>query len=274
MNKNKIITFIFLILITINLILALIGLYNYLKVKYAKIEVALKEERSIEFNDKKKVSDFIININGKIINDYIIDSTKLGPQDIKFDFINDEGIKVNYKYTINIIDSKGPYIRLNNTYNVKKNSGDTLLEDIICVDNVDDNPNCYIEGEYDLKEKGEYNLTFKAEDTSKNISTKNFTLNVYEPSNKENYKPTYTYYKDVYNYHKKEDTLIGLDLSEWQGEVDFEKIKESKVEFVILRVGSSKGKNGEYFLDSEFIRNITEANKNNIPVGIYYYSCV
>ena len=66
--------------------------------------------------------------------------------------------------------------------------------------------------------------------------------------------------------------LKGIDISKWQGEVDFEELKNSGVEFVILRVGGTRGTGGEYFLDEYFERNITEANKYNIPVGIYFYS--
>ena len=64
--------------------------YQYYRIKTAKIEVKLKPELTMEFRDKKKVSDFIESINGKIINDYEIDSTKVGKQKIKFDFVNDD----------------------------------------------------------------------------------------------------------------------------------------------------------------------------------------
>jgi GH25 family lysozyme M1 (1,4-beta-N-acetylmuramidase) len=54
--------------------------------------------------------------------------------------------------------------------------------------------------------------------------------------------------------------------------VDFEKLKNAGVEFVMIRVGGTLGTNKEFFVDSKFVRNITEANKYNIPVGIYYFS--
>lgn len=55
-------------------------------------------------------------------------------------------------------------------------------------------------------------------------------------------------------------------------DIDFEKIKNAGVEFIIIKVGGTKGTNGEYYIDSKFIQNIENANKYDIPVGIYFYS--
>ena len=49
-------------------------------------------------------------------------------------------------------------------------------------------------------------------------------------------------------------------------------VKEAGVEFVIIRVGGTKGREGDYFLDKSFIYNITNANKVGLPVGLYFFS--
>ena len=72
--------------------------------------------------------------------------------------------------------------------------------------------------------------------------------------------------------YKDNNTKIGIDISLWQGDIDFKKLKEAGVEFVIIRVGYMKGTNGERVLDSKFKQNIENANKNKIPVGVYYFS--
>ena len=90
MNKRiKLILIVLVILISSTIIYIT---YNYFRIKNAKIEVELKDDLVLEFNDKKHVSDFIEKINGKISNDYIIDSTKLGNKNIKFSFTNNDGI--------------------------------------------------------------------------------------------------------------------------------------------------------------------------------------
>lgn len=249
-------------------------LYSYLRIKYAKIEITLVDNMTIEFNDKKKVSDYIKSINGKIIDDYIIDSSSLGNKTIKFEFVNNDNIKVKYSYDVMVVDTVSPVIWLNDSYYITKGSKDTLLEDILCGDNYDNNPKCEIIGEYDLNTINNYPLTFKATDSSNNVTTKDFILKVYEPkkSSSSSSKVNYTMFNDIKAKYKKEDTKIGIDISLWQGDIDFKKLKDSGVEFVFIRVGYMKGTKGERVLDSKFKQNIENANKYDIPVGIYYYS--
>ena len=272
--KKKILTITCIILGVIILGIISFKLYSYLRIKYAKIEVTLVDDMTLEFNDKKKVSDYIKSINGKIIDDYIIDSSTLGEKNIDFEFINDDNIKVKYSYDISVVDTVSPVIWLNDSYYVTKGSKDTLLEDILCGDNYDNNPKCEIVGEYDLNTINNYPLTFKATDSSNNVTTKDFVLKVYEPkkSSASSSKVNYTMFNDIKEKYKKEDTKIGIDVSLWQGDIDFKKIKDSGVEFVFIRVGYMKGTKGERVLDSKFKQNIENANKYDIPVGIYYYS--
>ena len=272
--KKKIVIICITILSLIIIGITSFGIYNYLRVKYAKIEVTLKDNLKLEFNDKKKVSDFIESINGKIINDKVIDSTKLGTKNIKFNFINDDNIKVSYEYEIEVVDTVKPIIWLNNTYSVEKDSDIDLTKKILCGDNYDSKPNCYIEGEYDLNTVGNYPLVFKAVDNSGNSSEVNFTLNVFEPTenNDSNKTKTYTNFNDIVQTYKTDKTKIGLDLSKWQGDVDFEKLKNAGVDFVMIRVGYTNGTNGKYVLDNKFKQNIEGANKYGIDAGVYFYS--
>jgi len=196
---------------------------------------------------------------------------------IKFNFINDDNIKVAYEYQIEIVDTIKPVIWLTDSYTVQKNSDIDLTKKILCGDNYDNNPNCYIEGEYDYNTIGKYPLTFKAEDNSGNVTTKAFTLNVIEPkktsSNKtKTTEPTYTLFSDVYKEHKNENTKIGIDVSGYQGDIDFSAIKNAGVEFIFIKVGGTKGTNKDYYVDSKFVQNIKEANKAGIDVGVYFYS--
>lgn len=274
MNKmDKRIKIILVVIIILLLCFLAFKLVGYLRVKYAKIEITLVSNMTLEFNDTKKVSDYIKSINGKIVDDYEIDSTKLGKKLVKFKFINDDNIKLDYSYYIDVVDTVPPVVWLDSAYSVTRGSKDSLLENILCGDNYDNNPKCEILGEYDLNSVGTYPLLFKAIDNSNNITEKEFTLKVYEPSSgKNNLTQSHTYFSDIVKEYKNDNTKIGIDVSEWQGNIDFEKIKNSGVEFVIIRVGGTKGTNKEYFLDSKFKQNIESANKLGIDVGIYFYS--
>lgn len=276
--KKRILIVISILVFSVIFIFLGIKLYSYLKVKYAKIEVELSNNLNLEFTSIKKVSDFIESINGKIVDDYTIDSSKLGEKEVKFTYINDDNIKINYSFNIDVVDTVPPVIWLNDDYYVKKGSKDTLLDDILCADNYDNNPKCEIIGDYNLDAVDTYSLVFKGTDNSNNITEKNFNLHVYEPvitnDNNSSKKEEINYinFSDIIDKYKTEDTKIGIDISLWQGDIDFSALKSAGVEFVMIRVGYMKGTNGERVLDSKFKKNIENANKHNIPVGIYYFS--
>lgn len=273
---NKKFKIILIILLTIILIFGITNLYNYIRIKNAKIEVTLKDDMTAEFNSNVKVSDYITSINGKIIKDYKINTTELGIKNVEFDFINDDNIKVKYNYELNVVDTIKPVIWLNNSYSVRKNSDIDLTKSILCGDNYDSNPKCYIEGDYDLTKEGNYPLVFKAEDNSGNVNEVNFTLSVYEPvsnsSSNVKKEESHTYFSDILKNYKNENTKVGLDISQWQGDIDFDKLKNAGVEFLIIRLGGTKGRKGDYFLDDNFKKNMEGAKKANIPVGVYFYS--
>ena len=276
-KKTKTILFIMIgIVLSIALVFGIVSLVQYIRIKTAKIEVSLVEDLTIEFADKKKVSDFITSINGTIVNDYEIDTTTLGTQNVAFDFKNDDNIKVSYSYNVEVVDKTAPVIWLSGSYTLTKGQDIDIAKKVLCGDNADNSPNCYIEGEYDYNKVGTYPLIFKAEDASGNKTEQKFNLNVVEPkknnNTNNNTEPSYTNFSDIVKNYKTEKTRIGIDVSSWQGEIDFDAIKNAGVEFIIIRVGGTRGREGEYFVDNTFIRNITESNKRNIDVGIYFYS--
>ena len=268
------------IIITICILVIIIGLgsyflINYLRVKNAAIKVTLDDTLETEFLSDVKVSDFISDINGTIVDDYVIDTTDIGKKKIEFEYINDDNIKVKYNYEINVVDNVAPLIWLNNSYTVNVGSDISLTDKILCGDDTDPNPTCEVIGEYNMNEAGTYPLVFKATDNSGNVTEKEFNLIVREPKSSGTSSgsvSTKTLFSEVVDAHKTENTEIGLDISKWQGDVDFNALKEAGVEFVIIRVGTSSGINGENLVDSKFEQNIKGANTAGIPVGVYFYS--
>ena len=106
MNKKKIII---IISIVVGILLLSTGgyfLYKYIRVKTAKVEVKLSEKLEANFADTLRVSSFIESINGKIVDDYVIDTGKLGKKTINFEFVNEDGIKIKYSYVIDVVDKQ------------------------------------------------------------------------------------------------------------------------------------------------------------------------
>ena len=68
-------------------------------------------------------------------------------------------------------------------------------------------------------------------------------------------------------------TKFGIDISEHQNNIDWKKVKESGVEFAILRLGyRGYGKTGKIILDKTFEQNYKEAQENGIEIGVYFFS--
>lgn len=242
------------------------------KLKNAIIKVELVDDLNVPFNTKIKVSDLINNINGEIIDDYYINTEELGKKEVSFKYINEENIEIPYTYEINIIDNIPPTIWLNSSYSIYVGDTSSLEEEIMCADNYDDYPTCQIIGDYDPYTIGSYKLTFEASDSSNNVTEKVFTLNVISKKPSTPSKPTYTYLDDIIKKYKTENTKIGIDVSRFQGDIDYDAVKAAGVEFAFIRVGGTTEIDGEYFVDKNFIDNIEGFNRVGIPVGIYYYS--
>lgn len=58
----------------------------------------------------------------------------------------------------------------------------------------------------------------------------------------------------------------GIDVSEWQGDIDFKKVKETGIEIVYIRAGQGFG-----YEDAKFERNYKKAKENGLKVGAYHY---
>ena len=62
----------------------------------------------------------------------------------------------------------------------------------------------------------------------------------------------------------------GIDVSEWQGNIDWDRVRNTDVEFAIIRCGFA----GNYskYDDKKFVRNVKECQRLGIPFGVYLYS--
>ena len=63
----------------------------------------------------------------------------------------------------------------------------------------------------------------------------------------------------------------GIDVSKWQGKIDWKKAKQSGVEFAFIRIGY-RGENGVIYRDENVDYNIQQAQKAGVLVGVYFFS--
>lgn len=70
--------------------------------------------------------------------------------------------------------------------------------------------------------------------------------------------------------HKKGEAL-GVDVSKWQGKIDWSAVKKSGIDFAVIRIGY-RAENGNIYKDSNADYNIQQAIKQGILVGVYFFS--
>jgi len=143
---------------------------------------------------------------------------------------------------------------------------------LLSADDIDDNPTREILGKYDFNVVGDYNLTYVVTDASGNQAKKEFVLYVKEKTNTVAKEPEPINIEDILINYKTDKTKIGIDVSKWQGEINWEEVKASGIEFAILRVGYQTDYDGDYVVDPYFISNIEGAQKVGLPIGSYFYS--
>ena len=245
--KRLLIVVIFISALLFGLILGFAKLINYYRIKNAKVYIVLSDTLKTEVYSDVHIGDFIEEINGDIIDNKKIDTTRLGKQKIEFKYINEDNIKIPYNYELDIVDETKPIISSYSELEVYEGDSD-FYKDIFCGDNYDSHPKCYIDGDYNINKKGKYKVKFKGEDTSGNVATQKLKLIVKEkpkPSKKSKSSSTKsssdeeksTKFKNVVKDYKKKNVKVGIDVSKWQGDIDFKKVKESGVEFAIIKVG-------------------------------------
>ena len=78
----------------------------------------------------------------------------------------------------------------------------------------------------------------------------------------------------VLSYLENENIVShkGIDVSRFQGNINWKKVKEDGVEYAFLRVGIRGYGSGEIVKDSTFDKNIEEALKAGVKVGVYFFS--
>ena len=68
------------------------------------------------------------------------------------------------------------------------------------------------------------------------------------------------------------DSYVGVSVNEKKGDIDWEQVKNSGVDFAMIRVGLREKMKGRIKADANFVQNITGATKAGLQVGVYFYS--
>lgn len=174
-------------------------------------------------------------------------------------------------------DTEAPFF-LYNAYNVTLTRGNAfnLHKYISYIDDQDSDVELIVGGSVDTNTVGTYSLKLTLKDDAGNTSSSNLSVKVVEPvsSGSSGSSGTYTpeparSFADFTATYKKAGTMVGIDVSRWQGNIDFNKVAAAGCEFVIMRIG---GYADGVFEDPYYAANIRNAKAAGLKVGIYWYS--
>ena len=121
------------------------------------------------------------------------------------------------------------------------------------------------------KTNGESFIPVSAEDVKNAVADVNVQLSKFESNEYGAHWGTYNNTKAFFDYQNNlfvQQAKGVIDVSEWQGDIDWAKAKADGVEGVIIRLGYGEGNNA----DKKAQRNISECKRLGIPFGIYWYS--
>ena len=262
-------------------ILTLFGVFIYNDYNYDPYEVPKDVTMTLNDNnynvfEEHSSYELIKDINATIISkDETLTNEKIGEYTYTLEY---KYKKKKYKYDIiyHINDVSPPvFIGAPNTLTIEANNSKSICDVIVYADNYDNIPNCKIIGDYDKTKIGSYNdLEYVITDSSNNENKKKFTLNVVDKIKTiNNYsKPNYLYLDDIIKNYKTDNTSIGIDVSKWQGNVDFKAVKNAGIEFVIMRIGSQRSPGEDISMDVKFKEYYKAAKDAGLKIGVYIYN--
>lgn len=247
---------------------------NYKVVDTVAPVIEIKEKRIIKnpgnvFTDEDILNNITVD-EGEIQIESDYDPNVSGLYTVFVKAIDDYDNMSQDSFEIFVKDNKGPLVfKEGNGYEVLKGSEFDINKVIAYGDNVDPDPTLEIIGEVDTDKIGSYPLRGKLTDYSGNTTYWNFVIEVVDKYSDDDRKDIPYYFVDFIDDYKKPNRKLGMDISEWQYDVDFEKIKDAGCEFVFMRLGFSH--DGKLTLDKKFKQNLEGAKRVGMDMGVYIY---
>ena len=233
-------------------------------------EVYFENIDTVEVYDEIPLSEFITDTNVTLLEpDKKIGTKKIGHKGVKVKF-EYNGEEYEGKLGYDVVDTTNPVI-LNMGWNpyVKLDQPFNLSSIVGYVDNYDRAPVLTYTGEVDTSNIGTYDITATVTDQSGNSTSWDMTVLVLSeiPAPEDN-NPRVNF-QDFMDYYCYENVSYGIDVSAWQTNVDYEKVKEQGCDFVIMRMGYYYG---EIVMDDYYQQNMENATAAGLDVGVYFYT--
>ena len=262
----------------------------------AEIEVNATED--INVYSETNIYSLIKNSNVEIVTeDGLLKTDEIGTQTVTIEYKYKGFRKYKYDIQYRVVDSVSPIFistqNISKTFYVNEASEkdvEEIINKLNYADNYDIHPVLDAKYEIDFSRAGSYVVTLTLKDSSNNETEKKGVIEIKERpvvdpkakkeevkteepvEEKEEEEDNAILFENQIATYKTLGTMVGIDISKWQGEVDFQKVKEAGCEFVIMRIGVMKDKDSELVKDKTFDTNYRNAKQAGLKIGIYVYS--
>lgn len=226
---------------------------------------------TVEVFTQVRQSDFMFDTNGKLLDgDTLIDTSSAGVHETTLKIQLDDGV-AEKKVTYTVTDSTPPVFLLADDFTVQTGSAFSMGANISYGDNSDAHPVMSYDGDVDTSKPGVYPLTVFLSDASGNMSSKQINVTVSDevPSTSYDAGGESLDFTDFVNRYADGSREFGIDVSHWQGDIDFGAVKNAGCSFAIIRMGY--GSNGGTDLDENYFTNLENAKAAGLQVGVYFY---
>ncbi|MGN0632364.1 MAG: GH25 family lysozyme [Oscillospiraceae bacterium] len=216
------------------------------------------------------IKDLITETNTEIKNpDEVIDTSEVGEFEVTVKYtLGGEDKKKKLKYSVT--DTASPLIMsLADTVYLDYGEEFVINDHVAYADNYDRAPTLTYSGEVDSYTYGSYPITAVVTDSSGNAAECYFNVEVSDNHSDSPVYDTSDFYFDELISQYGGQAELGIDVSQWQGDIDFEAVKQAGCSFVIIRIGICSG---DLEIDERFHENIRAAKQAGLKTGVYFYS--
>ena len=233
-------------------------------------DIIMAGSESVEVYDVLTVGDYITDTNVELVDpDMLLDTSEIGQHVLSVPYIYD-GRQFTNDITYTVTDTTPPLLLNSGWSPVHLRGTDFDLNDYVgFADNYDRSPTLTYTGSVDPNTNGDYPLTATATDSSGNSTSWDVTITVADivptpPDNNERIN-----FSDFMERYAADNVRFGIDVSTWQGSIDFEAVRNAGCSFVIMRIGYYYS---NITMDDYFQSNLAGALNAGLDVGVYIYT--
>lgn len=239
--------------------------------KKLKKEITLEYAETAEVYSRLPLSEFI-KTNAELKDPAaLLDTSQLGAVKQTVEVLyKDESFSLEISY--NVVDTTAP-VCLNPGYGSVLPTGSVFDPDSLVgyADNCDRRPALSCTGYVDTSAEGVYPVTLTVTDASGNSTSWDLDVTVSDqPADNYIDSGDLIGFGDFMQMYAGEGCHFGIDVSKWQGSIDFGAVKGAGCEFAIIRMGYSS--DGYIYPDEYFEDNLRNARAAGLKVGVYFYS--